>query len=233
MNKILNLLAPCGDWLAPRQCGLCARALATNGVICPDCQRALPWNKYACRRCALPIERGQICGACLSHPPVFEQCIVPFRYEPPISTLIIQLKFQQKLRCARILGELLGESIQNQANKLPECIIPVPLHTQRIRQRGFNQAVEIARPLSKRFNIPLLYAPCYRRKNTRPQSQLSAQGRRRNLKAAFGLQKNIPFQHVAIIDDVMTTGQTVRVLSQLLHREGVQKIEVWCCARAI
>lgn len=229
----MNLFNKLVDWVFPRHCYLCATLLTEQEAICPECQLTLPWNIRACHRCALPIAADGQCGACLINPPAFAHCIAPFLYEPPISTLIIQLKFQQKLHCARILGGLLLESIRHQSLELPEYIIPVPLHSRRIRERGFNQAIEIARPLSKALKIPVLLDSCYRRKNTLPQSQLSARGRRRNLAAAFGMAKSLPFQHVAIIDDVMTTGQTVRVLSQMLQQQGIQRIDVWCCARAV
>ncbi len=224
-QKLLN-------WLFPARCYLCSKALSAGQMICLCCQRGLPWIRRACRRCALPIETGSQCGVCLSNPPEFTACISPFLYEPPISTLIIQLKFHQRLHYARLLGELLIDAVSDQANSLPECLIPVPLHHQRIRRRGFNQAVEIAKPLSKRFNIPILYDHCHRHKNTVPQTRLSANIRRRNLSGAFSAEKDLKFTHVAIVDDVMTTGQTTRQLSRLLLTRGIQKIDIWCCARA-
>ena len=233
MRQLSTIIAQCADWLFPPYCCLCNKALpSANQVICTSCYSALPWNNHACRQCALPLESGERCGTCLCNPPAFAHCITPFRYEPPISTLIIQLKFQQQLRYARVLGQLLIESIVKYQHSLPECIIPIPLHIQRLKQRGFNQALEIAKPLSKQLQIPLLDGHCYRRKNTLPQSQLSARARRRNLSAAFAIREKMPFQHVAIVDDVMTTGQTVRALSQMLQQQGIQKIDIWCCARA-
>lgn len=232
MNKIFTLLAQYTDWLFPQCCYLCAKSLTSSLMICHDCHCKLPWNISACRQCALPLAAGKQCGACLSDPPAFNRCLTPFRYEAPISTLIVQLKFQQKLGCARILSQLLHEYIRQQPSYLPECIIPIPLHQQRLRQRGFNQALEIAKPLGKALNIPVLHNACYRRKNTLPQSQLSASARRSNIASAFALRRKTVFQHVAIIDDVMTTGHTVRALSKLLRQEGVETIDIWCCARA-
>lgn len=228
----MNILIPLRNWLLPQYCWLCKQITSTPSSICLDCQQALPWNRRACTRCALPIETGQECGICAVNPPAFTRSIVPFLYQPPISTFIIQLKFHHQLRCARILGQLLADSIRQRLTPLPQAIIPVPLHTRRLRQRGFNQAVELARPLSDQFNIPLLYDDCYRPKHTVPQSQLSARARRSNLSGAFALRNTIQFQHVAIVDDVMTTGQTVRKLSQQLYQHGIHHIDVWCCARA-
>jgi ComF family protein len=231
MQKIINIWTQITDWLAPRYCCLCAKLLSVETALCANCEIKLPWNLRTCVRCALPIESGQQCGACLKNAPVFIRCISPFRYEPPISTFIIQLKFQHQLRYAKILGQLLADNIYHRDEPLPECLIPVPLHYKRLQQRGFNQAVEIAKPLSKRFKLPLLYDHYYRHKNTLPQSGLPAHARRSNLRAAFGLRRKSPYSHVAIIDDVMTTGQTVQAFSEMLQQQGVQTIEVWCCAR--
>lgn len=115
---------------------------------------------------------------------------------------------------------------------MPECIIPVPLHRRRLRQRGFNQALEIAKPLAKKLQLPVDFKTCIRTKHTRPQSELSAKKRQQNIKNAFTLKKPITAKHVAIVDDVMTTGNTVTELSALLRNNGVTTIEIWCCARA-
>lgn len=228
----MGLFTTAIHWLFPQQCSICHCASPTS-TLCQNCRKTLPWNSQPCQRCALPITAGQSqCGACLSKPPAFIRSIIPFLYQPPISTYIIQLKFQQQLHQAHLLGELLTEAICRQSLPLPQVIIPVPLHTSRLRQRGFNQAIEIAKPLSKALNLPLLYTDCIRHKNTLPQSQLSASARRRNLAGAFSLQKPLEFQHVALLDDVMTTGQTIRVLSQMLQKNiPAINIEVWCCAR--
>jgi ComF family protein len=221
------------QWLFPRRCCFCRKLLTEPQALCETCRQALPWNHRACQRCALPLETdSRQCGACLTRPPAFVRCIAPFRYQPPISTAIIQLKFHEQLRYAPVLAQLLAEAVRQQDEALPECLIPIPLHTQRLRQRGFNQAVEIAKPLGKALNIPILRNHCYRRKNTLPQSQLSAPARRRNMRAAFDLRRPLRVQHVAIIDDVMTTGQTAQIFSRMLSDAGVKRIQIWCCARA-
>ena len=216
--------------LFPPFCCLCHRLMKVCQPICTTCQKQLPFNLSSCHRCAIPIEMGIICGPCLVSPPPFISCIAPFHYQPPISSFIIQLKFHHQLKYAETLGNLLAENLSKKSS-LPEALIPVPLHNARLRQRGFNQAIEIAKPLTRRFKIPLLFDHCVRQKNTIPQTQLTAYSRRKNLAAAFTIHKKIVYQHVAIIDDVMTTGQTVRMLSATLQEHGVEKIEVWCCAR--
>lgn len=232
MDTIINWIEQLAGICLPQSCCLCRKRVGFREYLCGDCHKQLPWNHSACRQCALPLEAGSsLCGLCATDPPAFSKCIAPFRYEPPVATFIVQLKFQQQLRYSRVLGHLLAEYIRTHSQSLPQCLIPVPLHNQRLRQRGFNQALEIAKPLSKIFNIPLLRNHCVRRKPTLPQSQLSANARRRNIRSAFSIHRPIAFQHVAIVDDVMTTGQTVRALSQLLAKHGVKTIEVWCCAR--
>jgi ComF family protein len=233
MNKIFDLITKAAMSWFPQYCYLCNKTVHFKEVLCRDCHHKLPWNKIACRQCALPLEQGSICGICATDPPAFSRSIAPFRYEPPVSDFIVRLKFQQQLRYSHVLGQLLAGAVDQLIQRpLPECLIPVPLHHQRLRERGFNQALEIAKVLSGTFHIPLLRDHCLRAKSTLPQSQLSASARRRNMQAAFSIKHAIPFQHVAIIDDVMTTGQTARAFSQLLAKQGIKIIEVWCCARA-
>ena len=235
--KLMDLFAQAANGLFPQHCCLCNKVIHFKEMLCGDCYQNLPWNRSACRQCALPLEQGSICGICTTAPPAFIRSIAAFRYQRPISHFIMQLKFQQQLRYSKMLSQLLGAAIiqfreEKNIIPLPQCLIPVPLHNRRLRERGFNQALEIAKGLSNRFNIPLLRDSCIRRKPTLPQSQLSANARRRNLQAAFAIKKAITFKHVAIVDDVVTTSQTVRALSQLLSQHGVETIEVWCCARA-
>lgn len=114
----------------------------------------------------------------------------------------------------------------------PQRLIPVPLHRKRYHQRGFNQAIEIAQPISRQLNIPLDTRCCLRRVDTTAQAELHADERRKNIRGAFQVRHHINYKHVAIIDDVVTTGATVNELAKMLRKEGVTKIEVWCCARA-
>ncbi len=226
MKKIFNLLLP-------SSCLVCKQKLSHLSFLCGDCHAKLVFNKQVCEQCALPIESGKKCGACLSSPPPFNITLAPFCYKPPLTTWITQLKFQQKLANAKILAEILALEIEKhyKNQEMPSLIVPIPLHSQRLRQRGFNQAVEIAKPIAKKFNLPLIYDHFRRDKNTQAQSLLSAYARRANMAGAFKIDRSIAADHVAIVDDVMTTGQTVRVFSRLLQQSGIKKIDVWCCAR--
>lgn len=237
---MLNLIKPCGQLLRfffPNYCRECGSLLDSDikTSLCLRCFAKLPWNKNACLTCALPLAHGQNCGACINEPLCTHRCLSPFIYKPPISNFIMQLKFQQQLWCGRLLGQLLTIAIQEHYKNLalPECIIPIPLHNQRLRQRGFNQAIEIAKPIAKQFQIPLLYNYYYRRLNTQPQSQLSAAQRRQNLNSAFSWRKRPQVKYVAVLDDVITTGQTIREFNKILGQQGIEKIDVWSCARAI
>ncbi len=114
----------------------------------------------------------------------------------------------------------------------PQLIVPVPLHPTRFQQRGFNQAIEIARPISKNLGIPIAPKLCVRSRETPAQSGLSARQRAINIKHAFEIGQAVEVDHVAILDDVVTTGATVTELSRVLRNAGIKKIEIWACARA-
>jgi len=146
--------------------------------------------------------------------------------------LLQQLKFHQKLHLATLLGELLADGLKGREEPLPECLLPVPLHPQRLRERGYNQALELARVLSSRLNIPLETTICMRQRETAPQTALDGKERRRNLRGAFTVREVTLPRHIAIIDDVVTTGTTVSELASTLRRSGVERVEVWACARA-
>jgi len=172
-----------------------------------------------------------LCGRCLAKQPAFDRTYAPYIHQGAIRYLITSLKFNAHYANARLLGSLLTEHVQRTAEK-PDLILPVPLHKTRYRQRGFNQAIEIARILSKQLQIPLELASCQRHRETPQQTRLSAKQRRKNIKNAFSLVKPLQARHVAIVDDVMTTGSTAHELAALLKKSGVNKVDVWVCARA-
>ena len=145
--------------------------------------------------------------------------------------LIAQLKFAHQYKNARLLGGLLAQHIGGSA-ELPDCIVPMPLHPNRYRERGFNQSIELARHLSKQLAIPLDLHSCVRNRDTAHQTSLPAKQRRKNMRKAFSIKKSLPFQHVAIVDDVLTTGASASALAQALKQNGVSRVDVWVCARA-
>ena len=221
------------DWLYPPTCLLCGDPGHDRLDLCRPCAESLPYIEAACPRCALPLaaETPQLCGACQNTPPAFDAAHALFHYEEPARYLIRSLKFGARYPSGRLLGTLLAERLRDRAER-PQALIPVPLHPGRYRERGFNQALEIARTVSRRLGIPLDLDACRRIRATPAQAQLSARERRKNLRRAFVARPNLAYRHVAILDDVVTTGTTVNELAKTLRRAGVERIEIWACARA-
>jgi len=192
-------------------------------------------NIHCCYRCAETFETAnrapQLCGHCLSKSPAFDETYAPYLHQATIRHLIATLKFNRQYKNARVLAYLLATFIRKTA-EIPDLIIPVPLHTQRYKERGFNQSTEIAKTIAKRLNIPIDTESCIRQRNTLHQIDLAAKERRKNIKNAFAVIKQIDAQHIAILDDVMTTGSTVNELAKVLKKAGVTRVDVWVCARA-
>ena len=221
--------------LFPYQCILCNDKANRELDLCIECEKSLPWLKNVCFYCASPLgfTTQSACGACLKKPLPFYKLCVLFSYTETIKKMVIGLKFQKRLIYAHILGTLLAEKIspQYQTEKLPDVIIPAPLHRSRLYERGFNQAIELARPISKKLNIPIEYKRCKRLVNTAAQSKLPANQRADNVKNAFVAHQDLAYKHIALLDDVMTTGHTLIEMSRALYYVGVKRIDVWCCAR--
>jgi len=217
------------------RCFICHDHCTDAYPICLECKQNLPFLLKSCEQCAAPLESkvDNRCGHCLTHVKSYERTIALFDYQPPINSFIIQLKFAQRLALGSFLGELLAtkliESYQQQA--LPTCILPVPLHASRLKERGFNQAVVIAKPIAKQLNIPIAHHIIHRIKATAPQSQLPKNKRRRNIKDAFRVQLTSDLEHIAVLDDVITTGVTVHELCSQLKINGIQRIDVWAVAK--
>lgn len=223
------------EWLYPPTCLLCGDDGAGGLDLCRGCMDALPFNRPACPTCGLPLPArsppGVSCGRCQKRPPAFHSAIVPFRYEEPIRYLIHDLKFRGRTTGARLLGNLLADALL-ELDRRPQCLIPVPLHPARYRERGYNQAAEIARIVARRLRIPLGLDTCRRIRSTRPQAELSAAERRRNLRGAFEVVDKLDADHVALLDDVVTTGSTMNELAKTIRAAGANVVDVWAIARA-
>ncbi|MHB1946823.1 MAG: ComF family protein [Gammaproteobacteria bacterium] len=234
-----NYLKKLSHWLLPHACVLCGGYSTRQQDLCKPCLSELPHLQYACSRCAKPFlteEQHELCGICINETPFFDCTHALYLYQFPITRLIMDLKFGDALVNARILGELLADKIQTEwycEKLLPEALIPLPLHPHRIKQRGFNQALEISRPIAKRLRLPLLYNNCMRIKHTAAQATLPAKERQQNIKNAFIIAKNIAYEHIAVLDDVITTGHTMMEFCRVLKQAGVKRIDVWCCARPV
>lgn len=235
MKMVYNWINIIQDYLLPPTCILCGNPGYDSRDLCHSCYTHLPRNKLCCYRCAEilepPITAPILCGRCLSRQPAFDETYAPFIHQGAIRHLIGTLKFGANYKNARLLGMLLAEYIKQTAER-PDLILPVPLHKARYRQRGFNQALEIARTVSKELQIPLDVTSCRRYRDTPHQTHLSAKKRRKNLKNAFSIIKPIHARHIAIVDDVMTTGSTAHELAYVLKKTGASRVDVWVCARA-
>jgi len=174
-----------------------------------------------------------LCGACLKRAPGFDAATALLHYRAPADYLIQRLKFSGELAVAPLLADLLAEKIAVRASPLPDFLIPVPLHRVRLQERGFNQATELARRLGQRLDLPIEHRRCRRDRYTRSQSLTPTGLRLRNLRGAFSVTGELPRNaHVAIVDDVMTTGHTSNELARTLKQAGAEFVEVWVIARA-
>ena len=218
-------------------CAICGSSSNTSMDLCDICYSNLPWIKDSCYQCGLPLTTAQEsvrCNQCQYNPPEFDRFCALFTYQSPVTKLIRQLKFNHNLAYGNLMGQLLLEQYDKwyKSKPAPEVVVPVPLHEKRIRSRGFNQVQEILRPLVKAGKITVLNNICERTQYTRPQAKLNFRHRKYNLQKAFRLTQKVDFEHVAIVDDVLTTGNTVRGLSRVFRDAGVQCIDVWCVCRA-
>ncbi len=203
--------------------------------LCKSCHSELPRLKSACVRCAEPLTaelaREPLCGRCQVSPPVYNRCLALFQYKPPADHLVQSLKFRGELEMARLLGTMMAQWLSRVIDTRPDVLIPVPLHRDRLRERGFNQAVELARPVATQLGCAMDVSSCQRSKMTAPQSELSRKKRANNVRGAFQVLN--PVQgHITIIDDIMTTGSTAHELASMLLKAGADSVDVWVCARA-
>lgn len=217
-----------------RATDLCVGCLGPtySGNLCVGCTADLIRNDAACARCALPLtsstitHTGMLCGPCISQPPAFDRVVAPWLYSFPVNSLISHFKYGKRRAFGRPLAKLLVHEI----NGRPDCLIPVPMHASRERERGFNQAEEIALWLSEDLSIPVANHLIHRRKQGDTQSGLTRRQRLVNLKGAFETTGPIP-KHVAVIDDVVTTGATAQELARKLKKAGARTVEIWALAR--
>lgn len=224
--------------LWPARCLACAEPGAHGCDLCAACLAALPWNRHACALCAIPLpalaaspDAAQVCGTCLQRPPPLQATHAAFVYGAPLDRLLPRFKFHRDLAAGRLLAQLMAQSLAGAER--PQALLPVPLHRARLRQRGYDQALELARPLARALRIPLLPDALVRTRATAQQSRLDATQRRRNLRKAFAVDTHAALPaHIALVDDVMTTGATLHAAADALRRAGVARVDAWVCARA-
>ena len=217
------------DWLFPLRCVACGEDGANGRDLCAACYAALPWQGTACPRCALPVPTESICPGCRTSDAPLTRVHATFAYAFPVDRLLPRLKFHHDFAAGRVLAQCMGERCARLPR--PDALVPVPLHRARLRRRGYDQALELARPLARALRLPLRDDLLRRCKATTAQSRLDAAARRHNLRDAFtAVEAGLP-AHGALIDDVMTTGATLKAAARALRVAGVQRVDAWVCAR--
>lgn len=218
------------ELIAPGRCLFCGGAVPD--LSCAACTADLPFNDCACPGCAEPQVEALHCAGCLRRPPAFDGAWTAFLQETPIRESIHQLKYGARLVQARWLGQQMAAGLRARRMPLPDLLIPVPLHRGRLWRRGYNQALELTRAIARELGLPVDAHAARRLRATADQIGLSAAARRRNLKNAFVASRDLSGLHVALIDDVMTTGATLDALARACRQAGAMHIEAWAAARA-
>lgn len=227
-RKFLNGSLRFGQTLLPQQCLLCAGA-SGDALLCKACTDNLPWLPDPhCAVCAQPIPQPGICGACLKKPPRFDDVQAAFAYAFPADALIQAYKYGGNLAIARIAADALLRKITPARCDL---IMPAPLARKRLIERGFNQALEIGRLVSRATGIPLMVDACRKIADTPPQASLPWDARAKNLRGVFACDHSLDGKSVAVIDDVLTSGATLNELARCLKRAGAERVTGWIVAR--
>lgn len=229
------------DLLYPHTCKYCGKDLCENGkkFICKECLDLVEYIRSPmCLKCGRPLEQAagmedRYCGWCLEQPPHFHSARSAALYRPPLSVLLHRLKYQADTTVRKALAELLEASADTRRTIKADFVIPVPLHRKRLRDRGLNQSLEIARIAFPHMRGKIVPNLLIRSKNTKPQTELDGVARRRNLKGAFRVsdEKMVKGKEIILIDDVFTTGTTIAECSKTLKKAGASKIYVWTVAR--
>lgn len=213
--------------LMPNECFVCGQG-AGFALVCGACRTSLPALAAACPVCAIPSGEDLVCGSCQRVEPAFDATAAALPYVFPVDRLVRALKYGRRLALARFLSGLL-EPLAPLAGA--DVVVPMPLHPARLRERGFNQAAEIARPLARAWGLPFETASVERVRDTAPQASLPWLERRRNLRGAFRCHGSFEGRTVVVIDDVMTTGATLDELARTLKSHGAARVENRVVAR--
>ena len=186
----------------------------------------------ACACCGAATPDGTLCVRCFPPAPAFDVCLTGCAYRYPADEMIKKLKYQARLDLVHALARPLLDTLARDMTTVPDCLLPVPLHRTRQAKRGYNQAREIARVLSRVLPVPVDDRLARRHKPTAHQFELRPEQRTENVTGAFSLVKTVSYKNITIVDDILTTGATGHELARLLKRHGAQHVQVWCLARA-
>jgi len=228
LSALLSSCARSVHAWAGQDCLLCG-AESGPELLCAACIAELPAVAESCPRCALPSPAAAVCGSCLNHPPHFDATLALWRYEFPCDRLVQALKYRARLALAGFFARSLA------SRPMPEVdlIVPMPMHPRRLAERGFNQALEIARGLTRHLGRPIEPRGVLRVKDTLPQTKLPYDERAKNVRGAFLCQLDLSGASVAVVDDVMTTGATLNELARALKRAGATRVENFVIARTV
>lgn len=211
-------------------CVLCLRDCGES-LLCAACAAELEDPSPACPRCALPLARAELpCPACRSAPHAFDRAVARYEYRFPLDRLVLRFKYGGDLALGRWLAQRLAERASREPR--PDVLVVPPLSPARIRTRGFNQALEIARLVGRRIGVAVSREALVRRHDTPSQASLGRRERQANLRGAFACTRALGGLHVAIVDDVLTTGATADAIAQVLKEAGAASVAVWAVARA-
>lgn len=235
------LLATGSRWLravVPPHCLVCGGAGDAESApidLCVRCKQSLPWMAGCCTHCALPlVQSADGCGACRDRSFAFDEAHAAFRYDAPLHQLLLRFKFHQDLACGRVLADLLGgDGCAAAWASNTDVVVPVPLSTARLRQRGYNQALLLAKAWATKHGVPCAPHALVRTMDRPAQSGLSKTQRRKNVRGVFAVECRDTFdeKHVLLVDDVMTTGATADEASKTLLRAGAASVRVLVVAR--
>jgi ComF family protein len=214
----------------PQRCELCAGASGSE-LLCGGCARALPRLGPACPVCALPTPSGAVCGRCLAHPPPFDATLAAFAYAFPVDRLMHAFKYHGRVALAEWGAAAIRAERAARASSLPQRLIALPLSRERQRERGYNQAHEIARVLGRELSVPLVSGGVRRDRAAPPQAALPWSERAKNVRGAFACELDLKGLSVAVVDDVMTTGASLAEFARTLKRAGAMRVENWVVAR--
>ena len=217
--------------LLSQDCQLCGVSAAA--AVCPDCQYDLPVAPLAnCPRCAAPSPSAQVCGACLADPPHFDATISAFQYAYPLDRLVQAYKFSANLGLLPLFADAVARAVAvGDAQHRPVLVIPLPLAPKRLAERGFNQSALLGAEVSKILGLRFEARGMLRVRETPPQTGLNREARLKNVRGAFDCTQRLD-GHVAIVDDVMTTGATLSEAAKVLKKAGAARVSAWVIARA-
>ena len=231
-NAAAALLNYCSRFVQsclPVACVLCG-AMTRGAAICAACDAALPrLTQDRCGRCALPLAEPGVCGACIRAPPAYDAVTAPYTYGFPVDALIHAYKYGGRLALAPLLAGVLARTVTREV----DAIVPMPLSPGRLRERGFNQAQELARDVGRVLGLEVLPHACRRPRETPPQAALPWKMRAKNVRGAFVCDIDLTGRRIAVVDDVMTTGATLNELARVLTRAGATEVRGWVIARTL